>query len=186
MMMMLGHNGGTIMVKMKAADVKTFLADTKTKWALFSATGPFSYSFLDENFATLYAAETRTGQIFTLFALIAIVIAALGLFGLSAFTAEQRTKEIGIRKVLGASVQQVLFMLSRQFLQLVLIAFVVAIPVTWWAMHAWLQDFAYRISIAWWVFLLAGAISVLIAFLSVSFQAVKAAVANPVKSLKTE
>ncbi len=186
MMMMLGYNGGTILVKMKTADVKNFLADTKTKWASFSGTGPFSYSFLDENFATLYAGETRTGQIFTLFALIAIVIAALGLFGLSAFTAEQRTKEIGIRKVLGASVQQVLFMLSRQFLQLVLIAFFVAIPVTWWAMHVWLQDFAYRISIAWWVFLLAGGISVLIAFLSVSFQAVKAAVANPVKSLKTE
>ncbi len=186
LMMMLGHNGGTILVKLKAADVKNFLADTKIKWVSFSPTGPFSYSFLDENFAALYAAETRTGQIFTLFALIAIVIAALGLFGLSAFTAEQRTKEIGIRKVLGASVQQVLFMLSRQFLQLVLIAFVVAIPVTWWAMHVWLQDFAYRISITWWVFLLAGAVSLLIAFLAVSFQAVKAAVANPVKSLKTE
>ncbi|CAN5821981.1 ABC transporter permease [soil metagenome] len=186
LMMMLGANSGSIMVKMKAADVKTFLADSKTKWDAFNSGAPFSYSFLDENFAALYSAETRTGQIFTSFAIIAIVIAGLGLFGLSAFTAEQRTKEIGIRKVLGASVQQVLFMLSRQFLVLVIIAFIVAIPVTWWAMHTWLQDFAYRITIAWWVFLLAGAVSVCIAFLSVSFQAIKAAIANPVKSLKTE
>ncbi len=120
------------------------------------------------------------------FASLAIVIACLGLFGLAAFTIEQRTKEIGIRKVLGASVAGIASLLTREFLKLVLIALVVASPLAWWVMNNWLQDFAYRINIGWWMFLLAGLGAVLIAMITVSFQAIKAAVANPVKSLRTE
>ena len=134
----------------------------------------------------MYASEIRTQQIFSAFAIIAIIIASLGLFGLSAFVIEQRTKEIGIRKVLGASVQNVLLLVSKEFLLLVGIAFLVSIPVTWWAMHKWLEDLAYRIHISAWVFIIAGIVAILIALLTVSFQAIKAAVANPVKSLRTE
>lgn len=118
--------------------------------------------------------------------MLAIVIACLGLFGLATFLAEQRTKEIGIRKVLGATVNNVLTLLSKDFLKLVLIAFVVAAPVAWWGMNKWLQDFTYRTDISWWVFALAGVAALLIALITVSFQAIKAALANPVKSLRTE
>lgn len=120
------------------------------------------------------------------FSLIAIIIAALGLFGLAAFTAERRTKEIGIRKVLGASVQQITGLLSKEFILLVMIAIVIASPIAWWAMQAWLQDFAYRIDLTVWIFLFAGCLAILIAVLAVSVQAIKAAIANPVKSLRTE
>lgn len=185
-MMMLGGNYGGLLVKTKTGDIKGFLADLKKQWGSFNPDGPLSYNFLDENFAKLYASEQKTQQIFTAFAIIAIIIASLGLFALSAFVIEQRSKEIGIRKVLGASVQNVFLLVSKDFLLLVGIAFVISIPVTWWAMNIWLQDFAYRISIAWWVFAAAGFAAVLIALLTVSFQAIKAAIANPVKSLRTE
>jgi putative ABC transport system permease protein len=121
-----------------------------------------------------------------MFAVIAVLIASLGLFGLVAFTTEQRTKEIGIRKVLGASVKQVFVLLSKEFLLLVCIAFIVSIPLTWWTMYNWLNNFAYRINISWWWFLAAGLLAVLIALFTVSFLAIKAAVANPVDSLRTE
>ena len=120
------------------------------------------------------------------FSLLTIFVACLGLFGLATYTAEQRTKEIGIRKVLGASVTQVTQMISKDFLKLVLIASVIAFPVAWWAMNKWLQNFAYRINMSWWVFAVAGLSALLIALLTVSFQAIKAAIANPVKSLRTE
>ena len=184
--MILGGNYGGLILKMKTTDIKGFLADLKNQWGKFDPAGPLEYEFLDENFAKLYASEVRTQQIFSAFAIIAIIIASLGLFGLSAFVIEQRTKEIGIRKVLGASVQNVLLLVSRDFILLVGIAFIISIPVTWWAMHAWLQDFAYRIHIGWWIFALAGVTAVLIALLTISFQAIKAAIANPVKSLRTE
>jgi len=186
LMMRLNGNFGGLILKIKTADVKGFLADLKKQWDAFNPDGPLAYTFLDENFAKLYANEIRTQQIFSAFALIAIIIASLGLFGLSAFVIEQRTKEIGIRKVLGASVQSVLLLVSKEFLLLVGIAFIISVPVTWWAMHVWLQDFAYRINISWWVFVVAGIVAILIALLTVSFQAVKAAIANPVKSLRTE
>jgi putative ABC transport system permease protein len=185
-MMMLGRNGGSFLVKIKTADAADFLADVKKEWSAFNAKNPFAYYFLDDKFASLYASEEKTGQIFTMFAVIAVLIASLGLFGLVAFTTEQRTKEIGIRKVLGASVKQVLVLLSKEFLFLICIAFIISIPVTWWAMHIWLKDFAYRINISWWMFFVAGCLSVLIALLTVSLQAVKAALANPVKSLRME
>ena len=186
LMMLLGYNYGGLIIKIKTADVTGFLNDLKTKWNSFNPQGPLSYNFLDEKFAALYASELRTQQIFSAFAILAIIIATLGLFGLSAFVIEQRTKEIGIRKVLGASVQNVLVLVSKEFLSLVLIAFIISIPVTFWVMNKWLQDYAYRINIAWWVFALAGVVALLIALITVSFQSIKAAMANPVKSLRTE
>lgn len=186
LMMMLGNNYGGLVIKINTGDVKGFLTDLKKQWDSFNPEGPLNYTFLDDNFAKLYASEIRTQKIFSAFALIAIIIASLGLFGLSAFVIEQRTKEIGIRKVLGASIQNVLLLVSKDFLMLVGIAFIISVPVTWWAMHNWLQDFAYRINIHWWVFVLAGIIAILISLLTISFQAVKAAIANPVESLRSE
>lgn len=186
LMMMLGKNSGGLVIKINTRNVKGFLGDLKKQWDAFKPDGPLEYTFLDDNFAKLYASELRTQQIFSAFAIIAIIIATLGLFGLSAFIIEQRTKEIGIRKVLGASVQNVLLLVSKDFLMLVGIAFLISVPVTWWAMHNWLQDFAYRINIQWWIFALAGIIAILISILTISFQAIKAAIANPVKSLRSE
>ncbi len=186
LMMVLGGNYGGIVIKIKTNDVAGFLNDLKTKWNSFNPQGPLNYNFLDEKFAALYASELRIQRIFSAFAILAIIIATLGLFGLSAFVIEQRTKEIGIRKVLGASVENILLLVSKEFLSLVLIAFIISIPVTFWAMNKWLQDYAYRISIAWWVFVLAGILAFMIAMISISFQAIKAALANPVKSLRSE
>jgi len=186
LMMMLGNNYGGLVIKINTSDVKGFLSDLKKQWDSFNPEGPLDYTFLDDNFAKMYASEIRTQQIFSAFAMIAIIIASLGLFGLSAFVIEQRTKEIGIRKVLGASVQNVLLLVSKDFLLLVGIAFIISVPVTWWAMHTWLQDFAYRINIHWWVFVIAGIVAILISAITISFQAIKAAIANPVKSLRSE
>jgi putative ABC transport system permease protein len=186
LMMVLGNNYGGLVVKINTSDVKGFLSDLKKQWDSYNPEGALDYTFLDDNFAKLYASEIRTQKIFSAFALIAIIIAGLGLFGLSAFVIEQRTKEIGIRKVLGASVQNVLLLVSKDFLLLVGIAFLISVPVTWWAMHNWLQDFAYRINIKWWVFILAGLVAILISIVTISFQAVKAAITNPVKSLRSE
>ncbi len=148
--------------------------------------GLFEYKFLDETYDRIYRAEQRTGQLFQFFAGIAIVVCCLGLFGLAAYTAEQRTKEIGVRKVLGASVVSIVTLLSKDFLKLVLIAIVIASPVAWWAMNQWLRDFSYRIDIAWWVFALSGLLAIVIALLTVSFQSIRAALMNPVKSLRSE
>lgn len=147
---------------------------------------PFMYSFLDDDFNRLYNAEQRTGKLFLSFAFFAILIACLGLFGLVTYAAEQRTKEIGIRKVLGASVSGIVTLLSREFLKLVVIAFIVGSPLAWFVMNRWLQDFAYRISISWWVFALAAFFAIAITLITVSFQTIKAALANPIRSLKSE
>lgn len=186
LVMMLGGNRGLTIVKINPTDIRNFLKDAQAQWEKFSPDAGFSYAFLDTQFASLYFAEERTGRIFTTFAIIALLIAGLGLFGLSTYSAQQRTKEVSIRKVLGASASEVLFMLSKQFLVLVLIAFVIAVPVITWVMNQWLQDFAYRINISWWIFLAAGVVSLAIAFLSISFQILRAAVANPVNSLRAE
>ena len=147
---------------------------------------PFSYRFMNESFNNMYRAEQRVGEISITFSILTIFIACLGLFGLVTYMAEQRTKEIGVRKVLGASISNVIIMLSKDFLKLVLIAAIIAFPIAWWAMHTWLQQFAYRISISWWIFIVAGIAALLIGLITVSFQAVKAAVANPVDSLRSE
>ncbi|OJY92131.1 MAG: cell division protein FtsX [Sphingobacteriales bacterium 40-81] len=177
---------GGLIFKINTTDVTGLLATMKTTWDSYKTGEPFEYSFMDDLYNKTYAAEQKTGTVLNIFSLLTIFIACLGLFGLVTYTAEQRTKEIGIRKVLGASVSQVMQMLSKEFLKLVLIASLIAFPVAWWGMNKWLQSFAYRIDISWWVFILAGAAALLIALLTVGFQAVKAAVANPVKSLRAE
>jgi putative ABC transport system permease protein len=186
LMMLLGNSNGSVIVKVKAADMHSMVNTIENQWNEYHADAPFSYTFLDDQFAQLYVAEARTGEIFTSFAILAVIIASLGLFGLSAFSIRQRVKEIGIRKVLGASAGSITGMLSAQFLKLVTIAVLIAIPVTWYAMHRWLQEFAYRIEIQWWVFVLAGTLALTVAFVTVSFQTVKAALTNPVKSLRSE
>jgi ABC-type antimicrobial peptide transport system permease subunit len=147
---------------------------------------PFNYKFIDEEYAKKFGEEKRTGTLATLFAGLTIFISCLGLFGLATYMAENRIKEIGVRKVLGASVASITTLLSKDFLKLVTISFLIAAPIAWWAMNTWLQSYTYRISIEWWVFALAGILSVIIAILTVSFQAIKAAIANPVKSLRSE
>ena len=187
LMMQLGrvYRAGVI-VKVKTADIRHLLTDIKKQWASFSPGAPFACYFLDDKFAALYNAEQKTGQIFTVFSFLAVAIACLGLFGLAAYSIQQRTKEIGIRKIFGASVQDLLLLVSGEFLTLVFVSLLIAIPVTWVGMHKWLQDFAYRIDIGWQVFITAGGITLFIALFTVSFQAIKAAVANPVKSLRSE
>ncbi|WP_405207312.1 ABC transporter permease [Aquimarina sp. LLG6339-5] len=147
---------------------------------------PFEYTFVDKQFDAKFKSEQLVGTLSRIFAILAILISCLGLFGLAAYTAEQRRKEIGVRKVLGASIKGIVQLLSKDFLKLVLIALVIAIPIAWYAMRNWLQGFAYRIEIDWWVFALAGIAAIIIALVTVSFQAIKAAIANPVNSLKTE
>lgn len=149
-------------------------------------TEPFEYSFLDQDFQKNYEGENRLSALIRYFMIIAIIICCLGLFGLAAFSAEQRTKEIGIRKVLGSSVPGIMSLLSKDFVKLVLIGNIVAIPVAWWLMHEWLKGFAYQTTLEWWLFAIALCISVLIALFTVSFQAIRAALANPVKSLRSE
>ncbi|MBS1666244.1 MAG: ABC transporter permease [Bacteroidetes bacterium] len=186
LMMLLGNNYGGLVLKVKTTDITGFLKDLKKAWDSFNPKGPLNYFFLDERFAALYQSELKMQLIFSAFAVLAVIIAGLGLFGLSAFIIEQRTKEIGIRKVLGASIGQLLLLLSVDFLKLVVMAFIISIPVAWWAMHQWLQGYAYRINLGVDVFLMAGAFTVLIALATISLQTIRAALSNPVKSLRTE
>jgi len=186
MMLSSNRSTGAIIVRIKTAGVHQLINDIKGQWNTYNAGAPFSYSFLDDQFASLYKSEESTGQIFTSFSVLALIIASLGLFGLAAFMIRQRVKEIGIRKVLGASTASIIAMLSKEFLKLIIIASLIAFPLTWYAMHKWLEDFAYRTSIHWWVFLLAGTMALLVAAITISFQAIKAALANPVKSLRSE
>lgn len=184
--MFLGRNSGNILVKTRTEKLPELLASLKQQWASFSPAAPFSYSFLDDRFAQVYVGEQKIEQVLTLFSSLTIFIACLGLFGLATYTAEQRTKEIGVRKVLGASVGSVVALLSRDFLKLILIALILASPFAWWGMNQWLKDFAYKVTIDWWIFVLAGLLAVGIALLTVSFQSIKAALTNPVKSLRSE
>jgi putative ABC transport system permease protein len=170
--------------KVQADKIPGIVKTAESKWKAMAPGMPFSYRFLDESFSDMYRNESRVGKIAFIFSLLAIVIACLGLFGLATYMAEQRTKEIGVRKVLGATVGNIVTMLSKDFMRLVFISSIVAFPLAWWFMNKWLQDFAFRITIGWWVFLFAAIIAVLIALLTISFQAVKAAVANPVNALK--
>ncbi|MBS1916744.1 MAG: ABC transporter permease [Bacteroidetes bacterium] len=185
----LGNNYSSIVaVKINPENVQKTIAEITATWKKFAPNQPIRYTFLDENFRNMYADVQRMGNIFTSFAILAIMIACLGLFALSAFMAEQRNKEIGIRKVLGASTSSITTMLSKDFVRLVLIAFVIAAPIAWWAMNKWLQDYdvQYRITISWWMFAAAAVLVILIALVTVSFQSIKAALMNPVKSLRSE
>ena len=185
-LLMVLNPGSGLIIKAKTKDVAGLLATIKNRWQTFGPEEPIDYAFMDELYNRTYEAEQKTGTILNIFALLTILVACLGLFGLATYTAEQRSKEIGIRKVLGASVTQVTSMLSKEFVKLVLIACIIAFPLSYWAMNKWLQDFAYRINISWGVFVLAGIAALLIALFTVSFKAIKAALANPVKSLRTE
>ncbi|HEX5025778.1 MAG TPA: ABC transporter permease [Agriterribacter sp.] len=183
--MTLQPEGGLIF-KITSNDIPGLLAAMKTKWDSYHTEEPFTFSFMDDYFNKAYATEQKTATVLNIFSVLTIFVACLGLFGLATYTAEQRTKEIGIRKVLGATVTQVTQMLSKEFLKLVSIASLIAFPVAWWGMNKWLQNFAYRIDISWWVFAIAGIAALVIALITVSFQAIKAAVANPVEALRSE
>ena len=175
-----------LFIKTTGRDANKAIASVEALWKKYSPDYPFNYTFIDEQYDRLYKSEHRTGTLFNIFAIVAIVISCLGLFGLAAYTAQVKTKEIGIRKVLGATVANIMQLLAKDFISLVFISLVIAVPIGWWAMHAWLQDFVFRINISWWIFVLAGFIAILIAMLTVSMHALRAALANPVKSLKEE
>jgi putative ABC transport system permease protein len=175
-----------IIAHVDTKDVSKVLPFIEAKWKTLVPDEPFSYTFLNEDFQTSYSADARTARIVNAFTVISILISCLGLFGLAAFAAQQRIKEIGVRKVLGASVGSIVTLLSGDFMKLVLVSLVIATPLTWYVMSKWLQDFAYSISIEWWMFILAGVLAVVIALITVSSQAIKAALSNPVKSLKSE
>ncbi|WP_373516002.1 ABC transporter permease [Persicitalea sp.] len=186
-MMLIGNaTWGPLALKLQGTDLAATVPLLKTAWEKQFPNYPFEYSFLDEAFDKAYRKEIQTSRVFGLFAGLSIFISCLGLLGLVAFTAEQRTKEIGVRKVMGASVSSIVTLLSKDFLKLVLIAMLVAAPIAWYGMDTWLQDFAYRIDVPVWAFLLAGGLAGLVAFLTMSYQAVKAASVNPVKSLRSE
>ena len=182
----LGNKYSYLIANVATKNYPNLLKDIKYSWSKINPDIPFSYSFLDTDFQKNYEKDQRISVIVSYFTFIAILIACLGLFGLSAFSAEQRTREIGIRKVLGASVSNVASLLSKDFIKLVLIALIIASPLAWFVMNKWLQGFAYRTPVSWWLFALAGLLAIIIALLTVSFQAIKAAIANPVKSLRTE
>jgi putative ABC transport system permease protein len=173
-------------VKINTEKTSEALAHIEKVYEQFDKTNPIEFHFLDQNFADQYATEQKQQQLALIFTALAVFIACLGLFGLAAFTAQQRVKEIGIRKVLGASVPSIIMMLSKTYIKLVIVAICIATPVAWFVMNKWLQDFAYRINIHWWMFAAAGFVAIFIALMTVSFQAIKAAIANPVKSLRTE
>lgn len=177
---------GTILVRMKAGNTKEVLSGLEKLCASINPKFPFTWQFSDNEFSKLYKSETIVSRLSNYFAFLAIFISCLGLFGLATFTAVQRTKEIGVRKVLGASVPKIVAMLSGSFIKLILIAMLIAFPVSWYFMNKWLENFAYKVHLGWVIFFIAGVVAVLIALLTVSYQAIKAAVANPVKSLRTE
>lgn len=184
--LMYREQNGSISFRINTTDIPDLISKIENKWKAMAVGQPFTYSFMDDDFNKTYQSEQQTGKIFISFAIFAIFIACLGLFGLVTYAAEQRTREIGIRKVLGASVTGIVGMLSKDFLKLIIIAMLIAFPVAWFGMNKWLQSFAYRISITWWVFAIAAAMALLIALLTVCLQAIKAALANPVKNLRTE
>ncbi|WP_184550332.1 ABC transporter permease [Mucilaginibacter sp. FT3.2] len=182
----LDSDNGALSIRVNTNNLSLTLKQINAAWKDLNPNVQINYSFMDQDFDASYRTEQRTGQIFIIFTTLAIVIACLGLFGLAAYAAEQRTKEIGIRKVLGASVAAITRMLSLDFVKLVGISILIASPIAWYLMNLWLRDFAYRISIQWWVMVVAGCAALVIAIITVSFQAIKAAVANPVDSLKNE
>jgi len=173
-------------VKLDGHRIPAAIAAIQDKWKLMLPTRPFTYFFLDEVFDKQYRAEDRFGRLFLNFAILAIFISCLGLMGLASYSTLQRTKEIGVRKVVGASVSNIVFLLSKDFLKLVVWAFLVAAPVSWFFVHGWLQGFAYRISAYWWIYAVAGLGAIFVALLTISFQSIRSALANPVKSLRSD
>ncbi|MEQ8575964.1 MAG: FtsX-like permease family protein, partial [Fulvivirga sp.] len=184
--MRMGRSTGLLSVRLNTEDYQSALQLIESKWNEFANGLPFNYTFLDDQFDNMYKSETKLGELFAIFSGLAIFIGCLGLFALAAFMAEQRIKEIGIRKVLGASVKEIVLMLSKQFTKLVLFAFVIAAPISWWAINTWLDSYVYRITLGFEIFLIAGFSAFLVAWITVGYQSIKAAVSNPVDSLKSE
>jgi putative ABC transport system permease protein len=175
-----------VSVNVATAGLSNTISAIEKKWKTYIPNRPFSYFFLDEFFDRQYRGEERFGRLFLNFSILAIFISCLGLLGLASYSTMQRTREIGIRKVMGASVSNIVNLLSKEFLLLVVISFFIAAPVAWYFMHHWLLDFAYRTNISWWIFVAAGCTALLIALVTISFQAIRAAIANPVVSLRSE
>jgi putative ABC transport system permease protein len=173
-------------IRIKPGNYGETLSSIQGKWKQIAPDLPFDYSFMDAEFDAQYRSDQTMGKVFSVFTFLSLTVACLGLFGLAIYTAERRNKEIGIRKVLGASVQNVVTMLSTDFVKLVIIACVIAFPVAWYFMNKWLEDFAYRTPISWWIFTLAAGITLAIALITISFQSIKAALTNPVESLRSE
>ncbi len=184
--MHLSANANAMAIKLEAGNFENSISRIEEIWNTIVPGEPFNYYFMEDSFNDTYQSEQRLGNIFIIFTILSLVIACLGLFGLAAFNAEKRVKEIGVRKVLGASVSQISMKLTLDFLKLVGIAILISLPVGWYAMNKWLEDFSYRISIPWWVFVLAAFLAILISVLTVSYQSIKAAIVNPVKSLRSE
>ncbi|GHA33857.1 ABC transporter permease [Salinimicrobium marinum] len=185
-LIMLNNPYGGIIVRAKTANMSDLIKDLNATWISFNVNEPFSYSILDDSYNQTYRTEQKMGSILSIFAFLTIFVACLGLFGLVTYTAEQRFKEIGIRKVLGSSIPQIVALLSKDFLKLVLISFLIAFPICFYLMNKWLQEFAYRIEVGWQVFVMAALITFVIAFLTIAYKSIKAATANPVDSLRTE
>ncbi len=182
----LNNFSESMAIKLRTADFQTAISGVEDIWSRLAPGQPFDYYFMEDSFNKTYKAEQRLGRIFFIFTTLSILIACLGLFGLAAFNAEKRTKEIGVRKVMGATVGQITYRLSADFLKLVGVAILISLPVGWYAMNKWLEDFSYRIEVKWWVLVLAAFLAVVISLLTVSYQSIKAAIVNPVQSLRTE
>jgi putative ABC transport system permease protein len=180
------QNQNFMMIKVKPNNIQGTLAEMESNWANLVPNSPFKASFMDQNLEEFYKIERTSGRLFTAFTSLAIVIACIGLFGLAAYTTGQKTKEIGVRKVMGASVPSIIFLLSREFTKLILISLIVAVPITWYGMNNWLDDFAYRIDISPMTFIISGFGAILIGWITVSYQSFRAAIVNPVKSLRAE
>jgi putative ABC transport system permease protein len=185
-MRILPRNFRLLSIQIESLNVRQTVEAIEKEWKQLVPERPMEFTFLDESFNKQYDSEIKFAQVFSVFTTIAIIIACLGLFGLALFSVQQRTKEIGIRKVLGASIVNIGAMLSKDFIVLVVVAILVASPIGWYAMNRWLQDFEYRISISWWIFILAGVAAIMIAVLTICYHTIKAGMANPVTSLRTE
>jgi putative ABC transport system permease protein len=181
-----GKNNDNISVRVNTSNIQAVIAGIKSRWKVLASGQPFDYNFMDDQFNRQYTSEQQVGRISITFAILAIMIACLGLFGLVTYAAEQRTKEIGIRKVLGANVPIIVTMIIRDFLKLVIIASVISFPIAWWGMNKWLLNFAYRVDISWWIFLIAALLAIAVTLATISFQAIKAAITNPVTCLRSE
>ncbi len=178
--------GGYVVIRTRAGEFQSTIKKLRSVFEKVYPNAPFEFNFLDKDLERLYLAEQQMGKLFNIFALVSIFVSSLGLFGLAAFTAQKRVKEIGIRKILGATESSIVAMLSKDFLKLVFVSLLIAFPVAWWMMNQWLQNYVYRIHLSWWMFVAAGVLAIVIAFATISIQAIKAAIANPVKSLRTD
>jgi len=178
--------GGFVVIRTKPANMQQNIANLRAIFQKVYPDYPFSYGFVDQDLSKLYLSEHRMGELFNIFSVVSILVSCLGLFGLATFAAHKRIKEIGVRRVLGASAAGIVALLAKDFVKLVALALIVAFPVAWWIMGKWLENYVYRISISWWMFAVVGTLALLVALFTVSSQAIKAALTNPVKSLKTE